>query len=56
VTEEIHELLPDLSLEQCEDLKRSHIYEVLSEDDSKNSVCIRAMNSWTGITNTSGLA
>ncbi|ANB12794.1 Arp9p [Sugiyamaella lignohabitans] len=37
ITSEITKLLPDLSWEQAEDLKKSPIYEVLSEDDTKNS-------------------
>lgn len=39
ITDELHRLRPDLTREQCEELKRSPVFEVLSEDDSKNSVC-----------------
>ncbi|CAN6603674.1 actin-like protein Arp9p [Trichomonascus vanleenenianus] len=34
---ELKKLLPKLSDKQIEELKRSHIYEVLNEDDTKNS-------------------
>jgi actin-related protein 9 len=34
---ELSKLLPELTVQQIEDLKKSPIYEVLSEDDTKNS-------------------
>lgn len=37
INKELGKLLPDLTEQQIEDLKKSNIYEVLSEDDTKNS-------------------
>jgi actin-related protein 9 len=37
INDELAGFLPDLTAQQIEDLKRSSIYEVLNEDDTKNS-------------------